>query len=63
MMFAAREGDLESAKLLVAAGAEIDVQGGDGKDALSLAIFNGGYSVASFLVDKDAKVNQYRASR
>ena len=63
LMFAAREGDLESAKLLVAAGAEIDVQGGDGKDALSLAIFNGGYSVASFLVDKGAKVNQYDAQR
>jgi ankyrin repeat protein len=63
LMFAAREGDLESAKLLVAAGAEVNVQGGDGKDALSLAIFNGGYSVASFLVDKGANVNQPDAQR
>jgi len=39
LMFAAREGDLESARLLVAAGADINAVGGDGKDALSLAIF------------------------
>jgi len=62
-MFAAREGDLESAKLLVAAGALIDATGGDGKDALSLAIFNGSYDVASFLVDKGANVNQSDAQR
>jgi len=63
LMFAAREGDLESAKLLVAAGAQIDATGGDGKDAISLAIFNGGYDVASFLVDKGANVNQADAQR
>lgn len=63
LMFAAREGDLESARLLVAAGAEIDARGGDGKDALSLAIFNGSYDVASFLVDNRANVNQYDAQR
>jgi ankyrin repeat protein len=58
LMFAAREGDLESARLLVAAGADINAVGGDGKDALSLAIFDGAYDVASFLVDNHAKVNQ-----
>jgi len=63
LMFAAREGDLESAKLLVAAGADINATGGDGKDALGLAIFNGGYEVASFLVDNHAKVNQPDAQR
>jgi uncharacterized protein len=63
LMFAAREGDLESTKLLVAAGADINATGGDGKDALGLAIFNGGYDVASFLVDNHAKVNQYDAQR
>ena len=63
LMFAAREGDLESARLLVAAGADINARGGDGKDALSLAIFNGGYDVASFLVDKGANVNQPDAKR
>ena len=31
---------------------------GDGKDALGLAIFNGNYELASFLVDNKANVNQ-----
>ena len=31
---------------------------GDGKDALGLAIFNGNYEFASFLIDNQAKVNQ-----
>ncbi|MBV9400276.1 MAG: ankyrin repeat domain-containing protein [Bryobacterales bacterium] len=63
LMFAAREGDLESARLLVAAGADPSAVGADGKDALSLAIFNGSYDVASFLVDNHAKVNQADAQR
>jgi ankyrin len=63
LMFAAREGDLESARMLVAAGAEINARGGDGKDALGLAIFNGGYDVASFLIDNSANVNQADAQR
>ncbi|HJT86224.1 MAG TPA: ankyrin repeat domain-containing protein [Bryobacteraceae bacterium] len=58
LMFAAREGDVESARLLVAAGADVNVRDGDGKNALSLAIFNGNYEVASFVVDHHADVNQ-----
>jgi ankyrin repeat protein len=58
MMLAAREGDVESARLLVAAGADVNAIAGDGKDALGLAIFNGNYDVASFLVDNKSKVNQ-----
>jgi uncharacterized protein len=58
LMFAAREGDLESSKLLVAAGADVNAIGGDGKDALGLAIFNGNYDLASFLIDSKSKVNQ-----
>ena len=57
LMFAAREGDLESARALVAAGADVNAAGGDGKDALGLAIFNGNYDVASFLVDSKSNVN------
>src|SRR5947208_16371132 len=57
-MFAAREGDMESARLLVAAGADVNAIAGDGKDALGLAIFNGNYDVASFLVENKSKVNQ-----
>ena len=63
LMFAAREDDLESARLLADAGADLNAQGGDGKDALSLAIFNGSYNVASFLVDRHANVNQTDAQR
>lgn len=58
LMFAAREDDLESARSLVAAGADINAVAGDGKTALSLAIFDGSYDVASFLVDNHANVNQ-----
>jgi ankyrin len=63
LMFAAREGDLESAKMLVAAGADVNAIDGDGKNALGLAIFNGGYDAASFLIDNHADVNQADAQR
>jgi ankyrin repeat protein len=58
LMFAAREGDLESARLLVGAGAEVNAIAADGKDALGLAVFNGNYELGSFLVDSKSKVNQ-----
>lgn len=58
LMFAARENDLESAKLLMKAGADINAQSGDGKDALSLAFFDGSYDVAEFLIDSHANLNQ-----
>jgi uncharacterized protein len=58
LMFAAREGDIESARLLVAAGADVDAIAGDGKDALGLAIFNGNYELASFLIDNSSNVNR-----
>jgi ankyrin len=58
LMFAAREGDVESARLLVAAGAEVNAPASDGKDALGLAIFNGNYQLAEFLIDNHASVNK-----
>ena len=63
LMLAAREGDVESARLLVEAGADVNATAGDGKDALGLAIFNGNYDVASFLVDSKADVNQADTQR
>jgi ankyrin repeat protein len=63
LMFAAREDDIESARLLVKAGADVNATGGDGKDALGLAIFDGSYDVASLLIDSHAKVNQADAQR
>jgi len=58
LMFAPREGDLASARLLVAAGADVKAAAGDGKDALGLAIFNGNYDLASFLVDSHSGLNR-----
>ena len=57
-MFAAREGDVESGRLLIQAGANLNLRGADGKDALSLALFNGNYAIASLLIDSHASVNQ-----
>jgi ankyrin repeat protein len=58
LMFAAREGDVESARLLVAAGADVNAPASDGKDALGLAIFNGNYELASFLIDNKSPANK-----
>jgi ankyrin repeat protein len=58
LMFAAREGDVETTRVLVSAGADVNAIAGDGKDALGLAVFNGNYDVASFLVDNKSNVNQ-----
>jgi ankyrin len=63
LMFAAREGDIESARLLVTAGADVNALGGDAKNALGLAIFNGNYEVASYLVDAKSNVNQADTQR
>src|SRR5580658_1524712 len=63
LMFAAREDDMESARQLVAAGADLNAVGGDGKGALGLAAFSGSYDIASFLVDNHAKVNVADAQR
>ncbi len=58
LMFAAREGDIESARVLVSAGADLNATAGDGKGALGIAIFNGNYDLAAFLIDSKANVNQ-----
>jgi uncharacterized protein len=63
LMLAAREDDMESARLLVAAGADVNAAAGDGKNALSLAIFNGNYDLASYLVDNKADVNNTDTQR
>jgi ankyrin repeat protein len=63
LMFAAREGDVEMARVLVTSRADIDAGAGDGKTALALAIFNGNYEVAAYLVDSKADVNKADAQR
>jgi uncharacterized protein len=63
LMLASREDDVELARMLVAAGADVNAVGGDGKTALAMAIFNGNYDVASFLVDSKADVDTADAQR
>ena len=63
LMFAARDGSVELTRILVAAGADVNAVAGDGKTALALAIFNGGYDVASLLVDRKTDVNKADAQR
>jgi len=63
LMFAAREDDLESARILIQAGADVNAIGGDGKDPLGLALFNGSYDIASLLIDSRANVNHADAQR
>jgi hypothetical protein len=57
LLFAAREGELASARLLVAGGADVDAVASDGKDPLGLAIYNGNYELASFLLDSGSRVD------
>ena len=60
--FAAREGELEAAQALLAAGADVDAIAADGKNVLGLAIYNGHYELASFLVQAGADVNHAAAA-
>jgi uncharacterized protein len=57
LLFAARSGDVESARLLIAAGARVNDTGADGNTALIVAAHSGQASLAAFLVDSGADVN------
>jgi uncharacterized protein len=57
LLFAARNGDVESAGLLLAAGAGINDTLPDGMTALTLATRSGQSAVAKFLIEKGADVN------
>ena len=57
MLFAARSNDVESAKLLVAAGADVNDAEADGNSALVIATHSGNASVAVFLLDQKANPN------
>jgi uncharacterized protein len=61
--FAAREGEVEAVRQLVAAGADIDARAADGKSALALAIYNGHYDAAELLIEAGADVNAADAER
>lgn len=57
LLFAARSGDAQSARLLIEAGAELDAAGADGNTALVLATFAGHPEVARVLLDAGADPN------
>jgi len=58
-MWAAREGQLEVAKTLLDAGANVnDEKPGDGTTVLLLAVINRHYEVASYLLDRGADPNK-----
>ena len=57
LLFAARVGDLASAKLLVAAGADVNEAAPDGASALAIAALSGSGAVGAFLLDRGADPN------
>ena len=57
LLFAARAGDLESARLLIAAGADVHDTAADGNTALNIAAHSGHGSLAAFLLGAGADPN------
>jgi ankyrin repeat protein len=57
LLFAARVGDLESARTLVKAGATVDDTAANGATALTIAAHSGHGDVAAFLLDQGANPN------
>jgi ankyrin repeat protein len=57
ILFAARSGDLESARLLVAAGADVNDTAADGNTALIIAAHSGHGTLAAYLLDEGANTN------
>ncbi len=57
LLFAARSGDLESARLLIAAGADVNDTAADGNTALIIAAHSGSGSVAALLLEQGADPN------
>jgi ankyrin repeat protein len=57
LLYAARDGRIESAKILVSAGADLEQADPNGITPLIMAISNNHPDVARFLIEKGAKVN------
>jgi ankyrin repeat protein len=56
-LFTAREGDVESAKVMLEGGVDIDQTDVDGTNALVVSIMNKKYTFAKFLLDRGANPN------
>jgi uncharacterized protein len=57
LLFAARQNDLKSAAILIAAGADVKETAQDGTSPILVAVLNGHYELASFLLEKGADPN------
>jgi len=57
LLFAARQGETETAKALLDAKADINALDSDGNNALTLAILNTHYDLTQMLIDRGADVN------
>lgn len=57
LLYAARDGRLDAAKILVAAGADLELVDANGITPLLMAISNNQIEVARFLVDQGAQIN------
>ena len=60
LSFAAREGDIESARVMLDGGVDINYGDVDNTSALVVAIMNKQYSFAKFLIDRGADVERRR---
>jgi ankyrin repeat protein len=61
LLFAVREGGLDTVRVLAAAGADVNKAAADGSSPLLVAVQNGHYEIAQFLLDHGANVNQANA--
>lgn len=59
LMYAARDGHLEVMRVLLRAGAAVDLADPDGSTPLILALMNGNWDAAKLLVEAGADVNQW----
>jgi ankyrin repeat protein len=59
LLYAARQGCLDCAKRLLAAGADIDLPDPDAVTPLLLALLNAHFDVAKFLIESGANVNKW----
>ncbi|MEO5925534.1 MAG: ankyrin repeat domain-containing protein [Bryobacteraceae bacterium] len=57
LLFAVRQGHMDTVKALVDAGADLNIPEPDGTTALVMAIINFHYDIAAYLLDKGADVN------
>jgi ankyrin repeat protein len=58
LLYAAREGHLDTVRTLVAAGADVNIASGDKMTPLIMAIANGHYDLGQFLLEHGADVNR-----